>query len=138
MERTADELISVARQYLAAIERGDLDAMLGVFDPEALQIEYPNRLKAKGDRRGLERMAADFGRGRQLLRSQRYEVLGATATGTTVALEVLWTGELAVPLGPLKVGETMSAHSAMFFEFRDGRILVQRNYDCFEDFLAAA
>ena len=107
-------------------------------DPEALQIEYPNRLKAKGDRRGLEKMSADFERGRQLLKSQRYKLESATANGAMVAVQVLWTGVLAVPLGGLKAGATMSAHSAIFFEFREGRILRQFNYDCFEDFSAAA
>lgn len=138
MPQTADELIAAAREALGAIERGDLEALRSLYHPEAIQIEHPNRLKARGDRRDLERMAADFERGRQLLRRQRYDVLSATAAGTTVALEVLWTGELAVPLGVLEAGDTMSAHSAMFLEFRDGRIVSQRNYDCFEDFSAAA
>jgi len=26
----------------------------------------------------------------------------------------------------------MRAHSAMFFEFRDGKIASQKNYDCFK------
>ena len=29
-------------------------------------------------------------------------------------------------------GASMKAHFAMFFEFREGRIALQRNYDCFE------
>lgn len=49
-----------------------------------------------------------------------------------VALEVLWIGKLAVPLGNLQAGSEMRAHSAMFLEFRDGKIVDQRNYDCFE------
>jgi ketosteroid isomerase-like protein len=47
-------------------------------------------------------------------------------------VEVLWTGILAVPFGALTSGSEMKAHLAMFFEFRDGRIALQRNYDCFE------
>lgn len=132
-----DDLVTVARNFLASIERGDLEAMRGYYAPEAEQIEHPNRLKPKGDRRGVAQMAADFERGRKLLRSQRYEVLSAAGTATTVALQVEWTGVLAVPLGALAAGDAMRAHSALFFEFRDGRIIRQHNYDCFEDFSAA-
>jgi ketosteroid isomerase-like protein len=39
---------------------------------------------------------------------------------------------LAIPIGTLAPGDRMKAHFAMFFEFRDGRIALQRNYDCFE------
>ncbi len=54
------------------------------------------------------------------------------AGANVVALEVLWTGTLAVALGTLPVGGQMRAHFAMFLEFRDGKIVAQRNYDCFE------
>jgi ketosteroid isomerase-like protein len=30
------------------------------------------------------------------------------------------------------VGDVMRAHFATFIEFRDGKIVAQRNYDCFE------
>jgi ketosteroid isomerase-like protein len=35
-------------------------------------------------------------------------------------------------LGTLAEGAEMKAHFAMFFEFREGKIRLQRNYDCFE------
>lgn len=35
-------------------------------------------------------------------------------------------------------GDTMVAHICMVFTLRDGRIVAQNNYDCYEDFAAAA
>jgi ketosteroid isomerase-like protein len=49
-----------------------------------------------------------------------------------VAAEAIWTGVLAIRLGTLAEGAEMKAHFAMFFEFREGKIRLQRNYDCFE------
>ena len=49
-----------------------------------------------------------------------------------VAVEARWTGVLAVTVGTLAAGVEMKASFAMFFRFRDGRIAMQRNYDCFE------
>lgn len=40
--------------------------------------------------------------------------------------------QLAVPLGTLKGGSEMRAHFATLLEFRDGKIVAQRNYDCFD------
>ncbi len=73
-------------------------------------------------------------RGRRVLQGQRYEVRTAIANGPEVALEVLWVGILAVPVGKLKVGDEMRAHFGVFLTFRDGRIVRQRNYDCFDPF----
>jgi ketosteroid isomerase-like protein len=49
-----------------------------------------------------------------------------------LAVEARWTGVLAVALGTLAAGTEMKASFAMFFHFRDGRIAMQRNYDCFD------
>ena len=43
-----------------------------------------------------------------------------------------WTGTLAVPVGALPVGGQMRARFAQFYELRDGKIVAQRNYDCFD------
>ncbi len=69
--------------------------------------------------------------GQKLLSDQRYEIVSAVAEGESVAVEALWVGTLAAPVGTLREGAEMRAAFAMFFRFQDGRILTQRNYDCF-------
>jgi hypothetical protein len=71
-------------------------------------------------------------KGRALLTSQRFEILNNVESGNQLSLEVLWTGTLAVPIGSLSPGDQMRAHFAIFLEYRNGLILRQRNYDCFE------
>ena len=43
-----------------------------------------------------------------------------------------WSGTLAVLVGMLGAGDQMRARFAVFLEFQDGKIVRQRNYDCFE------
>jgi ketosteroid isomerase-like protein len=118
-------------RYLQAIERGD-DVSLEYLHPDIHQQEFPNRIVPNGIERDLDgiRLAAE--RGRQVIQEQRYEVRSLIATADQVAVEVLWTGVLKIPLGTLAAGAEMRAYSAMFFQLRDGKIVDQRNYDCFE------
>ena len=132
--------LETARQFLAAIERstsnraGEGPSPDEFLDPDVEQIEFPNRLVPHGATRGLSAMKDAGERGRKVLRAQRYEVRAAYAVKETVILEVLWEGTLAVPVGALAPGDEMRAHFAVFMEFRNGRIVRQRNYDCFEPF----
>jgi hypothetical protein len=64
--------------------------------------------------------------------SQSYEIRNALATDDQVALEIDWTGTLAVPFPSIPVGGKMRAHFAAFLQFKDGKIVSQRNYDCYE------
>lgn len=77
-------------------------------------------------------MADGFEIGRKLLSKQTYEIKHAVVNGDAVAVEVLWTGTLAVAFGNLAAGSQMRCHSAMFFQFKDGKVASQRYYDCFE------
>jgi hypothetical protein len=45
---------------------------------------------------------ADLKRGKTMLRSEHYEVLEATTSGNSVALQVKWTGIVNVPVGALR------------------------------------
>ena len=127
--------IETARRYLAAIESGAAgNALAAFFDPEIVQEEFPNRLVPNGAERGLEDILAAAERGKAVLSGQSYEITDTVEAGETVALEVIWRGTLAVPVGALSPGDEMRARFAVFLEFRDGRILRQRNYDCFDPF----
>ena len=125
--------LMVVRSYLAALGKGALGAALArFFTPEAVQIELPNRLNPTGGQSDLPTLLERAERGHALLRSQSYQLRSEMARGSHVAVEAVWTAELALPLGSLPAGSTMKAHLAMFFELTDGRISSQRNYDCFE------
>jgi ketosteroid isomerase-like protein len=127
--------LEIVRKYLAAIEAGaPHEALAAFFAPDVVQEEFPNRFVPDGARRDLAGLLAASERGRKVIRSQRYEILNALESGSTVALEVHWTGTLAVPVGTLPAGGDMRARFAVFIEVRDGKIFRQRNYDCFEPF----
>jgi ketosteroid isomerase-like protein len=121
------------KRYLRAIEAGATgDALAAFYAPDVVQEEFPNRLVPNGARRDLAALLEGAERGQRVLRAQRYEILGAVEAGDTVALEVQWTGTLAIPLGALPPGGEMRARFAVFIELRDGKIARQRNYDCFD------
>jgi len=125
--------VMLVREYLAAISRGDTgDAMKRFLDNDYQQTEFPNVLNPKGQKSDLADSLARAEKGKKLLRGQTYDVRGAIASGDTVALEVDWTGTLAIPALGLPAGGEMKAHFAMFIELKAGKILRQRNYDCFE------
>jgi ketosteroid isomerase-like protein len=64
--------------------------------------------------------------------SQIYKIMHEIADGYRVAMEIAWAGGLAVPFGSVPAGGQMKAHFAVFLEFGGGKIVRQRNYDCFE------
>jgi len=127
--------LETVKSYLGAIEAGAVGAELARhFAPDVVQEEFPNRLVPAGARRDLAAILASAARGQQILRAQRFQILGALESGDSIALEVQWTGTLAVALGTLAPDAEMRARFAVFIELRDGKIVRQRNYDCFEAF----
>lgn len=126
-------LLPLARQYLAAIEAGATgDALAAFFTPDVIQEEFPNRLVPAGACRALPDILAGAERGQKVLSAQRYEILNTLAGEDQIALEVQWTGTLAVPLGSLPAGGQMRARFAVFLHYRGDRIARQHNYDCFD------
>ncbi len=128
------DLLDIVRRYLNAIEHGDSEGGLAFFAPDVVQREFPNRLLPNGATRDLAALRDAAERGRQVMQKQRYELLNAVASGDQVAVEVNWIGTLSVPFGAIPAGGEMRARFAIFLEFRDGRIVRQHNYDCFDPF----
>ena len=121
--------------YLSAVGSGVTGRELAAFfHPDAVQEEFPNRLSPSGVSRDLAAILDAAEKGQTVLLGQKFELTGFVGGGETAAVEALWTGTLVVPVGTLKPGDTMRARIAMFFEFRDGVIWRQRNYDCFDPF----
>lgn len=121
--------VELARSFIAAIESGKEAAPF--LHEDVIQEELPNAMSPKGKRANRAQMLEASIKGAKLLSAQRFEVRTAIGEGDRVALEADWTGTLASTLGPYPAGHTFRARLAMFFEFRDGRIISLRNYDCY-------
>lgn len=134
MQTQSTNLIELAHGFLAAVSRGDGQAMGQYYHPSIEQIEYPNTLTRNGATRNLQALHEASEKGKKVLLKQHYEVVHSYLSGNTVIIEAIWTGTLAIPLGIIPAGGEMKAYFAQFYEFEDGKIIRQRNYDCFEPF----
>lgn len=66
--------------------------------------------------------------------SQKYEIKREYEMEETVITEVVWTAKVRADAGPFQAGQELRAYFCCVFDFKDGLILRQRNYDCFERF----
>lgn len=121
--------------FLRMLEKQEsADEFLNFYHPDIEKTEFPNAITKNTTVRTLQDLKDAFGKGSKLLTKQEYEVKNLVSAGDTVVLECIWRGTLAIPLGSIPAGGQMTAHFAQIFEFKDGRIYRQRNYDCFEPF----
>jgi ketosteroid isomerase-like protein len=127
------ENLALARQYLKAIESGaSAEEMAQLFAPEVIVEIFPSKFFPNGSRDNLTGIIAAAKRGKKAMTTQTYAVRNAIASGDQVALEIDWIGTLAVPFQTIPAGGQMRAHFASFLQFKDGKIVSQRNYDCYE------
>lgn len=133
MANAEEQNVELVRRYLNALQSGGAGEDLRTFfTDDARQIEMPNQLNKHGQESNLEDMLQRYQKGKGVLQRQTYEIVTEIAQGDRVAVEARWTGVLAIPFGTLAAGSEMTASFSMFFHFRDGRIALQRNYDCFD------
>lgn len=133
--------VVLAQEYLRAVESmGPPENVARFYSPDIEFHEFPNRIVPNGRVRRRADLQAAYGQAQKLLRSQRYEVRRIVESGDDVAVELEWTGVLAVPVAAMNLaaGHEMKAFVAMFLTFRDGKIVSQRNYDCYPPFEAVA
>lgn len=128
----------IVHAYIAAVEGFDEAGAFALLHPEMRFHELPNRIRPKGGVDSLEAMRVGFRRAAEgkVLRGQRYIIAEVIEAGDRVVVEARWEGDLVIPLGRLQPGDMLVAHLCMVFRLQDGRIIEQRNYDCYEDFAA--
>ena len=131
-------VIDVVKAYVSAVERFDVDAVAGMIAEDMTFTELPNAIRPTGGTDDRAAVIAGLQRAgeRKVISAQRYHLDRFLVDGETVVVEGRWEGTMAMPLGRLAVGDTMTAHLCMLIEVRDGRIARQRNYDCYEPFAA--
>lgn len=123
----------LVRDLYATLESGASGEELRRFwHDDAEQVEYPSVMRPEGHRRGLEEMLAGAQAGLGLVRDQRYEVHTVIEEDEQMAVQLTWTATVAADVGGLREGARLVAHVAAFYVFRDGLVLRQSSYDCYE------
>ncbi|MBV9960878.1 MAG: nuclear transport factor 2 family protein [Parafilimonas sp.] len=127
--------LQIVEAFLKALEnRAAFEDVLKFYHPDVLQIEYPNAITKIIAERSLTDLRNASERGKNVMQKEEYEIVHAYEMNDIVIIEAVWKGTLAIPLGKLAAGDVMTAYFAQFFQFKDGKIFRQRNYDCFEPF----
>ena len=130
---TADAAAVVDR-YLAVVADldGDPHELTALLDPAFRVVEHPNAVAPTGRMRDRAAAIAAAVHARRLLSSTRFDVREHIVAGERVVTRVGWTGVLAVDAGAWPAGTEMRAECCMVFTVRDGRIVWQDTYDCYE------
>jgi ketosteroid isomerase-like protein len=132
---TAQPNLEIVRRYLAILQRNPNDPELDtLLDPSFVFREYPNRLNPGGRTLNLDALRPLTLKAAQITLEQAYTIRTVVGTGDELALEVDWVGRFNIPFASTPAGQPIRASLGMFMTFRDGRIVSQRNYDCYEPF----
>jgi hypothetical protein len=128
--------LEIVKELLSALGEGKSGDELSYFyAKDVILTEYPNSLSKKITERNFHEILEASIRGKQAISKQKYEIVKSYSVGDVVIIEAIWTGILSIPVGKLAVGDEMKAYFAQFIEFKNGKIIKQRTYDCFENFL---
>lgn len=126
--------LRLAQKYLElfnnpATTKEDVKAYL---DEGIVWREMPNRFAPAGRTSDYTAMGASWEKGRGYLPEQTYTLRHMIASGETVALEISWLGKMKKALGPFAADTQLSAQIAIFLRFRDGKIVSQTDYPCYD------
>lgn len=122
-------------EFLKMLEsRTSSNELENFYHPNSKQIEFPNALTKVCTTRTLQELKEASEKGSKVLTKEEYEVKNLISISDTVVLECVWRGTLAIPIGNIEAGGQLKAYFAQIFEFKEGKIYRQRNYDCFESF----
>jgi len=129
---TSAQQTHLLRMYAAISAGASGDDLAAYFHPNARQIEYPSLMRPHGHRRGLAEMREGAAIGAKIISDQHYEVHTLVEDGDRLAVQFTWTATVATDLGAIRAGTALVSHVAAFYVFRDGLVLEQSSYDCYE------
>jgi ketosteroid isomerase-like protein len=126
--------LELAKRYIELVSNPftEPEALKSVLDQSLIWREMPNLFAPSGRVSDYPTALASFGKGREYLPKQTYTIGQAIASEDTVALEIRWAGEVVKSIGAFSAGSRLSAQIAIFLRIRDGKIVSQTDYPCYD------
>ena len=122
----------IRRLYVAISDGITPEQLTTYFHPDSEQVEYPSLLRPAGHTRPLAEIQEGARLGATMIDEQHYDVHRMIEDGDQVAVQLTWTATLATTIGAMSSGSRLVSHVGAFYDFRDGLILRQSSYDCYE------
>ncbi len=136
MTKKHPEVREVVERYYATV--ADLAASpesLGRLLAKDVTItERPNPITPRGSVRGRKESVTGFESGKTLLSEQEFIVHEILVDNDRAAVRATWRATIGEAAGPLPAGTQLLAHVASFLTVRDGVIVEQESFDCYEPF----
>ncbi len=126
--------IELVKKYFALAESFCTESAEydGILHPEMTATEFPSLNVKETRTRNRREMLAGMEAARKTLDSHRFDIHTIYETPEVLVIEAGWSGRMAADSGNFKKGQELKAHCCFIFEFKDGKIYRQRNYDCYE------
>lgn len=128
--------LEIIKQYLNRIEQSctSEEDYRDLLHPEIEQTEFPNWLTDRVTVSNWDILFKRMASGKGFLKEQKYDIQHVFESGDTLVSEIIWTATVGTDIGQFQTGQQLKAYFCCVFEFKDGKIFRQRNYDCFERF----
>ena len=118
---------------LRAIESGGGAGALDPFLAEDYVLtEAPHLLAPQGSTRTRAEVLDGAEHSGEIVYGQHFEIRRSTCEGGRVVVEADWSAILQMDLPYWDKGDEIRARTAAVFEVRDGRIISQHSYDCYD------
>jgi len=130
------EAESVVRRYYDVV--ADLSSGADDLQPllarDLRVTEHPNPISPNGGVRDREATIQGFLAGKNLLREQSFDMHEIVVAGDRAAARLTWRGVVGIDAGPLVAGQELVAEIASFLTVRDGQVVEQETFDCYQPF----
>ena len=134
MRSEEERNLRLTKQYIELLNdpSTSVEDVKAFFDESIIWKEMPNLFAPAGRTSDYQTIIASWAKGRAYLPEQVYTLRQAIASGDTVALEISWLGRVTKSLPPFSAGTQLSAQVAIFLRLRDGKIVSQTDYPCYD------
>jgi len=109
-----------------------LEDLKSFLHAEIVWQEMPNRFAPTGRINKYDEIMATWEKGREFLPQQKFILRRVIVSADVAALEFSWRGMISKPLAGLSAGTELSGHVASVLQFRDGQIISQTDYPCYD------
>ena len=109
-----------------------LEDLKSFLHDEIVWREMPNRFAPTGRTNKYDEIISTWEKGREFLPQQKFILRRVIVSADIAVLEFSWRGIISKPLAGLSAGTELSGHIASVCQFRDGQIISQTDYPCYD------